>query len=411
LTKLISTTLPLFPLASGTTGFFQAKRPWSIRIKDRILASYLKPYLPKIARLGEQIILIDAFAGPGRFEDGTKGSPLILCEAAEQQVPNQWFGVFVNQNAEHHAKLSELLKPQIDAHKAVCIHGDAGDLLKDLGNRLRTQTVFLYLDPFGLKGCDFDSLTIFLSRKHSTEILINISPRTIHRLAAMKVIRPGGMTPEVIAFNACLTRVLGGEYWKTLLAEQRLSSSQRVANVVAEYRKRLAEHLPYAGSCPVREAEGRAIKYYMIHCSRHPDALLLMNDHMCIAYNEYMHDTWKAGTLFDNTEWDDDRDLGPLDEIIVDEVRKQAFSRKALNVHIARRDFMRWTTTEYRRRVKKLVADERLTFGDVRHTGRLNDDSLLFSSKPPRHEFSTPLRMRQWQATPQSNGPTRRGTR
>src|SRR5690349_21560841 len=48
-----------------------------------MLREYLTPYLRKVATLGRPIVLIDAFAGPGSFEDGKAGSPLILCHAAE----------------------------------------------------------------------------------------------------------------------------------------------------------------------------------------------------------------------------------------------------------------------------------------------------------------------------------------
>jgi hypothetical protein len=61
--------------------FFDTKRAWSVR-KDNLLKYYLTPYLPKVAKLGRSIRLVDAFAGPGKFRDGASGSPLILCEAA-----------------------------------------------------------------------------------------------------------------------------------------------------------------------------------------------------------------------------------------------------------------------------------------------------------------------------------------
>ena len=51
--------------------FFKGKQPWS-KIKDAVLKSYLPPYLKKIATLDRQIILIDAFAGPDRFEKKRK---------------------------------------------------------------------------------------------------------------------------------------------------------------------------------------------------------------------------------------------------------------------------------------------------------------------------------------------------
>lgn len=63
--------------------FFQSKKPWS-PYKDMILAYYLKPYLPKVCSLGKPVVVFDCFAGPGRFDDGADGSPLIIAKAVRQ---------------------------------------------------------------------------------------------------------------------------------------------------------------------------------------------------------------------------------------------------------------------------------------------------------------------------------------
>ena len=225
---------------------------------------------------------------------------------------------------------------------------------------------------------------------HSTEILINISPATIHRLAALDAIRSGRGTPYVRALNERLTRVLGGEYWKALLTDERQTPAERVANVVKEYQKRLSEYLPYVGSCPVREGESTVIKYYMVFCSRHPDALLLMNDQMCAAYNQYMHERWKEGKLFHQTDWRSHRDGKKLAEIIMEKVEQGTVGRKELNVRIAKEHFMRWTTSEYRDAVKRLRAEGRLDFDDVTGTKRLNDHSLVRLPKPVASRVKQP---------------------
>src|SRR6266536_6228100 len=86
--------LPLVSLCQPNTGtvtaknptqteisFFDAKRSWSV-IKDRVLGNYMRPYLTKVRLLGRPIILVDCFAGEGKFGDDQPGSPLIMCEMA-----------------------------------------------------------------------------------------------------------------------------------------------------------------------------------------------------------------------------------------------------------------------------------------------------------------------------------------
>jgi three-Cys-motif partner protein len=130
--------------------FFEGKRPWS-KIKDRVLGGYLVPYLNKVKGLGESIVVVDGFAGPGKYDDGSIGSPLMICQEAEKHVPDRSFAILVNENNEHKKKLDQLLKPFIERKKAVSINGNAEDLLKALKEQITTQTLFIYLDPFGLK--------------------------------------------------------------------------------------------------------------------------------------------------------------------------------------------------------------------------------------------------------------------
>ena len=70
-------------MSKNTKDFFKKKKEWS-KVKDEILACYLKPYFTKIQYTKKKIIYIDGFAGVGIFEDGTLGSPLIAYNIAKE---------------------------------------------------------------------------------------------------------------------------------------------------------------------------------------------------------------------------------------------------------------------------------------------------------------------------------------
>ena len=156
--------------------FFLGKRPWSL-LKDQVLKDYMTPYLAKVAKLSRPILLIDGFAGPGEFEDETLGSPLIMCGAAEQYAPRRYHAVFVNRNPTFHRQLSEALQRRGWLGAAEPVLGDATDMLRQLPADLGTHTTFIYLDPFGLRGCEFSLLEPLLQRdqRFSTEILLTLS--------------------------------------------------------------------------------------------------------------------------------------------------------------------------------------------------------------------------------------------
>jgi len=123
-------------LSTTDQDFFQQKRLWS-GVKDRILGTYIVPYLKKVATLQARIMIVDAFAGPGRFKDGTKGSPLILTEAAEQFVPDQYVAYFVNHRRAQHEALEKNLAPLVAAGKVRCFNMTAAKFLPMRPQRLR----------------------------------------------------------------------------------------------------------------------------------------------------------------------------------------------------------------------------------------------------------------------------------
>lgn len=369
---------------SMEASFFRGKRPWS-KIKDRVLGQYMPPYLAKVAKLDRQIILVDAFAGPGKFEDGSAGSPLIICQAAEQRVRDKYLAIFVNRDKEHHDQLSYVLSSFIEQQKVIPIHGTADTLLTKVRDVLGDHTVFLYLDPFGLKGCEFSGIEPFLrrDRAYSTEIVVNLSIPTMHRLATRKAVAAGRAdTPKIRAFHNRLTRVLGGDYWKDILWDDSKEPEAKAEEVMSIYREKILdiqEPRAFSGSCPVREREGSGIKYYITFYSRHRDAMLLMNNAMCIAYQQRMHEAATDGTLFEKMSWKNTRDTRGLESIILKAVRETPRkSRLDLWVDIVQKYFMRFTDSEYKAAVMRLVKDEKLDFEDVRRTGRLNNDSRLY---------------------------------
>jgi three-Cys-motif partner protein len=362
--------------------FFKGKRPWS-KIKDRVLQNYLPPYLSKVSKLGRRIILIDAFAGPGKFEDGQPGSPLIISQMAEKYVAGQYLVFFVNHEHAHHDSLVKLLAPFIKKEQVIPILGTAEDLLANVGSLLTDQTLFLYLDPFALTGWQFSTIEPFLGRdkRYSTEIVINLSVPTMHRLAARKAVAAGRHSQSrVRSFHDRLTKVLGGDYWQEILWDYAQGPDEKAERVLAKYRAKLqGAGATYTGSCPVREKDDSVLKYFITFCSRHPDALVLMNDAMCKAYNEQVHAATCATTVFQNTNWKEGRDLKRLREVVVKAVGEAPGRRRAdIWLEITRSHFMCFLASEFKSVVDQLCKDGVMEFIDVKKTGRLNDDALLY---------------------------------
>jgi three-Cys-motif partner protein len=364
--------------------FFAAKRPWS-RIKDRILSAYLAVYLPKVATLGKRILLVDGFAGPGRFEDGSVGSPVLIVEAGETRARGKYHAIFVNKEADEHDALTKLMKPYIDARVVTTVPTKAAELLQELAIAVKDQTLFLYLDPFGLAGCEWEVLVPFLQRTAgSTEILINIQRPEIPRLACANAEARGAITYQVDALQRRLTKVTGSNYWREVFAYPSLTTDEKVTLVVEDYRRRIARYLEFTASCPIREREDGPIKYQMILCSHVVDALEVMNDAACRAYNQHMYEQRVKGTLFEPTNWEDERDLANLAPEIGHVLRRVGpGSRRGLWREFIQEHFMEYQGKEYRKVIGAMIADKVLDWVDVKGTKKLSDDAIVFLPDAP----------------------------
>lgn len=366
---------------SGHSDFFKGKRPWSV-IKDQVLGDYMTPYLAKVNRLGQQILLIDGYAGPGRFEDGKAGSPLIICQAAERSARGNYQAIFVNKELAHHQKLCVVLERAGWTHTSSPIRGDTRRVLQVLPERLANETVFLYLDPFGPTGCEFSLLEPFLTRDRSnasTEILLTLSVPGLHRLSGRQKVLAGRWDERLTAgFHDRLTRIFGGDYWKDILWCEEGTAEEREYKLIEAYCDVLRSYLPFVGYCPVRDADAR-IKYFMIFASRHPHAMVLMNDSMAKAYHSHIHRQRSQGTLFADLQWQDMRSANgfrdDLQQVILDaarqwpnETRERLWERIISGEH-----FMHYTRSEYLDAVKTMAKCGALICPPDPQTKRIND--------------------------------------
>lgn len=277
--------------------FFNKKRHWSKR-KDRILECYLPPYLSKIATQGHPILIVDAFAGPGKFGDGEPGSPLIICrcvqEALSKGLSVPATVLCIDDDKELFLELKRLIS-QFSFVEAS--HGKFSNHIRKIQEKAKDHSVFLYVDPWTVEGLEWDKMDqIFqhLKISHmSIEILMNFNAESFVRrgLAALKLAIPEsdpeiedteeidaplGTPPSIERLN----RVVGGDWWKNII-DSSLNFSEKIQNVTNGVYERLKERFNEVCQHAVKALPHHVVpKYYLIFGSRHPDALKLINNEM-----------------------------------------------------------------------------------------------------------------------------------
>lgn len=287
--------------------FFHSKKPWS-KYKDLILDYYLEPYLAKVGRIGRPILVVDCFAGPGQFDDGQPGSPLIISKRLElaQRRGTQVMGFYVEKDAALYERLEFQMRDV-----AVPIRTAPGDFrqyVQEIADLARDRSVFVYLDPIkpsDLLFTDMDRVYQQLELGRSVEVLINFMStgflRAVRgqsdRISVGSVLQTNH--PFVLDWDA----VAGGTYWHDILFGDGKADADSVDRLAASYADQLCQRFKFRWVIwyPIRDNYKDALpKYHLTFGSRHPDAIELMNRAMVKARREFVGSRFVDGFLFEN---------------------------------------------------------------------------------------------------------------
>jgi three-Cys-motif partner protein len=231
---------------------------------------------------GHRVALLDAYAGPGVYEDGAPGSPALAAEVTDQlgQIRNLE-GYFVEADDRNYRTLCQTLagKPNLHTYP-----GRIEDHLHVVMKEVGQAPLFAFFDPFGLT-VPFDMLVNeVLARKiHTglggppTEVLINFSLPGLRRNAGKKMV-PGA--------RKRLDDVLGGGWWRELWDS---GANDRQSQTIIGYVERLrrASGGWAAATIPIRSRWEGPVMYCLILLTSYDPALWRLNEAVSSAMEEF----------------------------------------------------------------------------------------------------------------------------
>jgi three-Cys-motif partner protein len=299
--------------------FFAEKREWS-KLKDQILNDYLTPYLAKILKTGRPTRIVDCFAGKGKFDDGTPGSPLFIARhIAEQHTRNQATdlrGIFIERKY-----VDDLRTNLAPFENCKVLPDDYEHFVQHfLSQPLNVErNYFFYVDPYGIKCLDF---TYFKRLKavgfKSLEILLNLNTtgflregcRMLHYTREL----PDWATDldyERDSKNnpTRMEAIAGGDYWQDILSvfdKGIIAFNEAEERFTGEYIRRLRSILPFVVNVPIKDRSYRLPKYRLIFATNHHAGLFLMTDTMNKAWHTLLtHESGGQLLLFNDEQWTD----------------------------------------------------------------------------------------------------------
>ncbi len=161
------------------------------RGKHMVLESYMNAWLPIILSQYERALFVDAFAGPGEYERGEPGSPVIAMRSlSEHARQDMMTGEMDYVSIEKDARRATHLKNVIDRERAnvpsMCRVTSLNDSFEGafpkLTNFLDSNSVptFVMIDPFGVSGVSMNQVKTLMGYP-STEVYISFMYDWINR--------------------------------------------------------------------------------------------------------------------------------------------------------------------------------------------------------------------------------------
>lgn len=301
-------------MAVGTDAGLLEKEPLQSFMKHQILWRYGMAFTHKLSQGSTSpVVLVDGYAGNGRYSDGTPASAELLIRAAVSAKPGTTYVELVEKDRPFCGQLSELVKEYEASSRrsgwATVSQGKVEQHLPEILQRAKDKHLFLFLDPCGA-GLSLKQLSELHRRTPRswprTEILLNFNADLGRRVAA------NAINAER---DSVLDDICGGDWWRDAVKQGRLASPDdwevALRLLVAGYVAKLEEAMPGSRvtAVPVRKRYTNQPVFYLIHTTMSGFGLWEISDAIARATRKWReeHDLRETGgqpSLF-----------APLDEV------------------------------------------------------------------------------------------------
>jgi three-Cys-motif partner protein len=258
------------------------------RAKHRVLAAYLAAWLPVMGQQAKKfkrvqkdppkLLVVDGFAGPGRYKTGEDGSPLIMLRtllehvAFERMAEVEFLFLFI----EHNKRRVEYLEGELkgldrpDNVKVMVEHGEFeetfGKIVDDIHGEKGVTLVptFAFIDPFGYSAASMSLAGRFLAFERCETLIF---------LPLNYLVRFVGREGQEDAMNS----LFGSERWREAI---NMKGSERGPFLLGLFEEQLGSQgmVKHVRSFELRTADGN--DYRLVFASPHNKGLELIKDAM-----------------------------------------------------------------------------------------------------------------------------------
>lgn len=371
--------------------FFENRKPWSER-KHRLLLKYLPPFSAKVATTtrNREIFVVDGFAGAAKYEDGSKGSPVLIAEFSDvcaswsNPVSLHLINIEPDKRNEGIFASLELATAQwVAKGNVVNIRKEFRSALPDVLQLTGDAPSLFFIDPFGPTHVHFDDLRPILERpQRITELIINFDQDGLRRILDAALSENTNLKAAQTNSDN-ISKVVGSSEWKKKIIGANLSSEEAEGVLVSGYMDNIAKFGYAVVAYPIREVLTAGPKYHFVYCTRHSDGVELMNDFIReeedLLYGDHIENNYP---LFSD-EASLSNAVATRQQKLLDLVKfyasdKTSVTRAQIRSALIRKNFGDFHHKDYTAVVKELL--ESGIFRTASGKTRINDTEILYTN-------------------------------
>lgn len=271
--------------------------------KIAILRAYLQAWFKILGnKVPRDMLYIDGFAGPGSYDNGSDGSPIVAIKAAadaRNSSGGQWKAktirmVFVESDAARF----DLLKSKVASYHqppgmtVQCINDEFASAFGVIKRQhqdafVSSLPLFAFLDPFGVKGVPFRCLKEILFSETS-EVFMLLDTHGMER------VRTAG---EKAGYEKILDEVFGGAVWREIsfTGDTRLNCRK----ILDAYRRQLVSSAGAKFTFPfeMRKTNGN-VSYHLLFATKHVKGIEKMKEAMRSVDKTFVFIDGRSGQAF-----------------------------------------------------------------------------------------------------------------
>ncbi len=262
--------------------FFDDPREHSL-VKTTIVAKYFRAWsrvlLNQTKKSGGNIAYVDLFAGPGKFADGTKSTPIIILEmaTADPELRARLITVLNDVNPSNIESLGSSVNSiqniHLLKHKPRVENFEVGDDLARSLARVKLVPTLLFVDPWGYKGLSRELIDSVL-KNFGSDCIFFFNDRRINAALHNDQFRPH---MDALFGASCVERLI----WDLEVDKDKLSPEERELVIIEALFESLREtYGRYVLPFRFLDAHGTRTSHHLVFVTKSPRGYEIMKEIM-----------------------------------------------------------------------------------------------------------------------------------